>query len=80
MIDYCFTPASPGYDHWKILSFAVTLLHVIRREFPSLPPKVKVVNYPSGSVRIINLHLLDDETQTRLTNRANDVFGYVMRR
>jgi hypothetical protein len=78
MLDYRYDRETPGYDASKVGQLFAALHALIETEFPQVSTRVQAVNYPPGSVRLINLEYLDDDSRDHLTTRADEVFTRVM--
>ena len=79
MVDYRFDVELLAFESWKVDALVLAIENLLRIEFPEIPDDVRVVGYPEGSVRIVNLETIgDDAVVDRLTSRADGVYGDVM--
>ena len=79
MVDYRFDVELLAFESWKVDALVLAIENLLRIEFPEIPDDVRVVDYPEGSVRIVNLETIgDDAVVDRLTSRADEVYGDVM--
>lgn len=79
MVDYRFDVDSLAFESWKIDALVAAVENLLRAEFPEVPDTVRVVDYPKGTVRIINLEAIsEDAVVDRLIIRLDEVYGNVM--
>jgi hypothetical protein len=79
MHDYRYDAETEGWNASRVSTLHDRLKRLLRTEFEGLQGEVRAVDYPTGSVRLINLASIDnDATRERLTARADAVYREVM--
>lgn len=77
MLDYRFDQQTEGWDAERACELRRRLRALVKNGFDA-PRSVRVVDYPPGSVRIINLEEFDGTTIEEFLAKANGVYAEVM--